>query len=94
LPTELEIKNWIRERMRQARLKSSQAYVKTLKMSLPQGARENIRATPDGVTGEVSHGLTTEGMRRAAKAAIKLAISEMDSLINDFDKQFGDDDAG
>jgi len=94
LPTELEIKNWIRERMRLAKLRSAQAYIKTLKMSLPQGARENMRATADGVTGEVSHGLTTEGMRRAAKAAIRKATDGLDSLINDFDKKFGDDDAG
>ena len=66
-------------RLRKAMLEANKEYWSVLKQSLPASTRTNIRISIRGVSGDVSHGLTTLGLRKAAKAS----LSEMRKHLED-----------
>src|SRR5881409_3162951 len=82
--------SWLRERLDGIAKEQADEYVRVLTQGLPGSSRTNIEVSSQGnVSGEVSHGLTSDNTRAAAKAALKKSSEALDKLIEDFDKTFG-----
>lgn len=80
--------SWLQRRFEQLNFDANRAFYNSLRNSLPPSARGSFKIGPDGVTGEVSHGLTSEGMKAAHTAMDRAVKVGWDQMLKDFSERF------
>lgn len=81
---------WLQNRQNQIAVAANAAFWEELKKTLPASSRQvqPVVVSAEGVTGEISHGLTSEGVANAMKASNLIQKKGWEEMLKDFQQEF------